>query len=123
MYVLDTNAIIYFLSGEPAPVELIAKAQAQGDIIYVPTIVRLELLSKPDISSDERSLIFDFLEVCRYIQLDIAQADIAADIRRIYKLKTPDSIVAASALYTGATLVTRNSKDFSRVKEISVLAI
>ena len=123
MYSLDTNAVIYYLSGEHDAVALITRAQEGGDVIYIPTIVRLELLSKKDITKDERTAILGFLETCRYVHLDIAVSDIAADIRRIYRLKTPDSIIAASALYTGTTLVTRNVKDFARVKEVRILGI
>jgi len=39
MYILDTNAVIYYLSGVRAAVTSITKAQEQDDIIYVPTIV------------------------------------------------------------------------------------
>lgn len=123
MYILDTNAVIYYLSGEERVVELITDAQDRGVAIYVPTVVRLELLSKRDMSVGERAAILTFLESCRYVYLDITIADVAADIRRLHNLKTPDSIIAASALFTGATLLTRNEKDFGRVKEPQILSI
>jgi len=118
MYTLDTNAVIYFLSGESAAVTLIAKAQALNDVIYVPTVVRLELLSKPDMTEDENATITNFLAECRQVHLDNAIADIAADVRRLYKIKTPDSIIAATALFTGSTLVTRNARDFKKVSNL-----
>ena len=120
MYILDTNAIIYYLSGERAAVTSITKAQEQDGIIYIPTIVRLELLSKPDMAQDEYGAILGFLETCRYVYLDIAIADIAADLRRLYKIKTPDSIIAATALFTGSTLLTRNVRDFKRIPNLGV---
>ncbi len=123
MYVLDTNAVIYYLSGERVAVVAIAKAHDVRGIIYIPTIVRLELLSKPDITPQEHADILGFLETCRYVQLDIAVADIAADLRRLYRLKTPDSIIAATALFTGSTLVTRNFRDFKRVPDLAIEAI
>ena len=123
MYVLDTNAIIYYLSGEKEIVALITEAHERGEIVYVPTIVRLELLSKPDMTSSERDAILTFLATCRYVHLDIAIADIAADVRRLYRLKTPDSIIAASTLYTGSILVTRNSKDFARVENVRIFKV
>ena len=72
---------------------------------------------------EEYAVITSFLDTCRYVHLDTSVADISADIRRIYRLKTPDSIIAASAIYTGTTLVTRNAKDFTKVKGIRVLKI
>lgn len=123
MYTLDTNAVVYYLAGEEALVGLIAKTQEDNDVLYVPTIVRLELLSKPDMSLKEYHAIVSFLDACRYVNLDIAVSDIAADIRRLHRLKTPDSIIAASALYTGTTLVTRNVRDFDKVTGLAVLGV
>lgn len=118
MYTLDANAIIYYLSGETATVALITEAQDRGEILYTPTIVRLELLSKPDITQEEHAAITQFLTACRHVHLDSAIADIAADIRRLYKLKTPDSVIAATALFTGSALVTRNARDFKRIPSL-----
>lgn len=123
MYTLDTNAVVYYLAGEEALVGLIAKAQEDNGVLYVPTIVRLELLSKPDMTRKEYDAIVSFLDACRYVNLDTAVADIAADIRRLHRLKTPDSIIAASALYTGTTLVTRDMRDFNTVTGLAVLGV
>jgi predicted nucleic acid-binding protein len=38
-------------------------------------------------------------------------------------LKTPDSAVASTALFTGSTLVTRNTRDFQKVPQLSVREI
>jgi len=66
MYIIDTNAVIYYLSGEDAIVALIAKTQEQGDIVYVPTIVRLELLSKPDMTQQD-NLASEILHTVRLL--------------------------------------------------------
>ncbi len=36
-------------------------------------------------------------------------------LRQNYKLKTPDAIIAASAMVNNMTLISRNDKDFSKV--------
>lgn len=123
MYTLDTNAVIYYLSGESKVVELISRVLERQGVVYVPTVVRLELLSKPDITESENETIMNFLAECRQVPLDNAIADLAADVRRLYKVKTPDSIVAATALFTGSILVTRDVRDFKRVSNLFVETI
>jgi predicted nucleic acid-binding protein len=123
MFTLDSNTIIYFLAGDLKVVSFVNKIITSNSIIYVPTIVRLELLSKTDITNDEKNIIFEFLKQVRYINLDQYIADTAADIRRNYRLKTPDSVIAATAIFTGTKLVTRNSKDFKKVKGLGLIEI
>lgn len=113
MYLFDTNAIIYFLAGDKKAVDFVKEALEENKIIYVPTIVRLELFSKPDLTVVEQNAIADFLYLTIELSLDKTIADIAATIRRNFKTKVADSIVAASAVYTNSFLVTRNVKDFN----------
>ncbi|MDO8552001.1 MAG: type II toxin-antitoxin system VapC family toxin [bacterium] len=122
MYLFDTNAIIYFLSGDKKAVEFVKEIVKENKTIYVPTIVRLELFSKSNLTSVEQNAISDFLSYTIEINLDKTIADIAAAIRRKFRMKVADSIVAASALYTNSFLVTRNIKDF-KISDIQVIKI
>ncbi len=122
MYLFDTNAIIYFLSGDKKVVELIKEIVKDNKTIYVPTIVRLELFSKSNLTLIEQKAISDFLSYTIEINLDKTVADIAAAIRRNFRMKVADSIVAASALYTNSFLVTRNTKDF-KISDIRIIKI
>jgi predicted nucleic acid-binding protein len=123
MYVLDSNTVVYFLIGEEAVKKLITKLISEDQRLYIPTIVRLELFSKPDLSTENFSAISEFLRQNQSMDLDIRIADIAADIRRIYRLKTPDSVIAASAIYTNAMLITRNVRDFNKIEGLKLKAI
>ncbi len=122
MYLFDTNAVIYFLSGDKKAVDLVKEILKGNKIIYVPTIVRLELFSKQDMTEIEQNAISDFLSYTIEINLDKTIADIAATVRRNFKTKVADSIVAASALYTNSFLVTRNVKDF-KILDIRIVKI
>ena len=123
MYTLDSNAIIYFLAGETGVVKLVTKILSEGHSLYVPTIVRMEIISKPDLSLEEYTNISEFLRRVRSTDFDKSVADIAADLRRVYKLGTPDCIIAASALYEHSILITRNARDFRKVKELKLEVI
>jgi len=42
------------------------------------------------------------------------------DLRRKYKIKLPDAVIAATALYYDLILVTRNEKDFEGIKGLEI---
>jgi len=52
------------------------------------------------------------------IGLDEKIEEKTIDIRKKNRLKIPDSIIAASALNLGCTLVTRNESDFNNVPDL-----
>src|SRR5262245_27568208 len=57
------------------------------------------------------------------IAVDSRIARLAALARKSDALKVPDSVIAATAMFTGSTLITRNTRDFRRVQNLSVLKI
>ncbi|KKR78161.1 MAG: hypothetical protein UU24_C0041G0002 [Candidatus Nomurabacteria bacterium GW2011_GWA2_40_9] len=123
MYTLDTSAIIYFLTNKDLAVKTIEKIFAESLFVYVPTVVRAELLSKSALSLDEENAIKSFLKNTTKIILDDHIADMSAYIRREYKLKLPDAIIAATAIAMGSVLVTGNESDFKKVKELKIIKV
>jgi hypothetical protein len=53
-----------------------------------------------------------FLDAFPTIGLDQSSADLAAEIRRVHRLRLPDAFQAAVARMRGLKLATRNTKDF-----------
>jgi predicted nucleic acid-binding protein len=123
MFVLDTNAIIYYLKDEQSAVKVIDKIFAQNSIIYISVITELELLSFSNLTTNELSKIEEFLQIVSIVPLDSRLARVAANLRRLYKIKTVDSIIAATSLYTGSALVTRNIKDFQKIIGLKLIQI
>jgi len=60
------------------------------------------------------------LRTVAVIPVDSRIARIAGQIRRIYKLNIADSTIAAAAMFTGTTLLTRNTQDFKKIPNISL---
>src|SRR3989338_6418149 len=83
----------------------------------------LELLSSSLLTSQDIAEIDMLLASVSIVPLDSQIARIGAKLRREYRLKTPDSIVAATALFTNSTLLTRNIKDFKRISGLPVQAV
>lgn len=105
-YLLDTNFIIGLLQSNPDALALINAHQIKSQQCAYSAITRMELLGFPDITPAEELLIEEKLAYLTYLQLTPAVENIAIRLRRSYKIKLPDAIIAASALAVGADLIT-----------------
>ena len=123
MYTLDTNAIIYYLDEEPTVVPLLEPILGQDMAIFVSVVTELELLSHPGLTEEDMAVIQQLLTSVVIFPLESRLAQLAGALRRQYHLKTPDSVVAATALLTHTTLVTRNIRDFQGIDGLSLLPI
>ena len=123
MYTLDTNAIIYYLDEEPTVVPLLEPILGQDMAIFVSVVTELELLSHPGLTEEDMAAIQQLLTSMVIFPLESRLAQLAGALRRQYHLKTPDSVVAATALLTHTTLVTRNIRDFQGIDGLSLLPL
>ena len=115
MYTLDTNAILYYLKDDTAAVAVLRGAFAENGPLYVSAITELELFAYTDLSLDEETLIEELLATISVIPVDSRIARLAALMRRQYRLKVPDSVIAATAVFTGSTSLKDGKGDHFRV--------
>ena len=120
MYTLDTNAIIYYLNGDKDAVQFLNKILARPVTLYVSAMVEIELFSSKNVSQIELSNIEAILETTFNVPIDSRVAKLAAKLRRDFNIKIPDSAIAATALLTNTTLITRNDKDFRKIPDLKL---
>ena len=118
MLVLDTNAIIYHLSGETEVSDFLSLVIQRHEVIIVPTIVAVEFLSFPAVTPVQANQFNIFLSQVQVATLELPVAQLAATIRRENKMHLADATIAATALSYGAILVTRNVRDFRNIKTL-----
>jgi predicted nucleic acid-binding protein len=82
-------------------------------------ITQIELLSWKTTPEIEKSLV-QFFETAQVIDLRKDIANACVGIRRAYSIKIPDAIIAATALCEDLILVTKNSKDFTKIKGLRI---
>lgn len=123
MYTLDTNTIIYYLKGEEKVATAFKKIFSQPYPIYISAITELELFSFSRLSVKEIEEIERILATLAIISVDSRIARIAGSLRQSYHFKVPDSVIAATALFTGTILVTRNISDFKKIPNLKLLKI
>lgn len=112
MQIIDTNIIIYYLDGEPKILNFFKNFQGQ---MAISMITVAEVLSYP-YDEIERVKVERFLKN-RFIWLEVTEAIVfkTGRIRSQKKIKTPDAIIASTALCHQLPLVTRNVKDFEHL--------
>ncbi len=124
MYTLDTKVLIYFLKDDPLVVPLLREILSDPNIpVYISTVTEAEMFSYSHLSEDDIERIEDLLSLTTLFPFDSHVARFAGIIRRTCRIKLPDSVIAATALLTRSTLLTRNVKDFAKIPSLVVQAI
>lgn len=118
MFVLDTNVLIYYANGERVAIEFFERHERE--VFYLPTLAVVEFLSYPLLAAEAVAKFKQFASQTILLNLNFAIAELAAELRRIYRMKLADAVIAASALISGSALVTRNIRDFKKVKGLHI---
>jgi predicted nucleic acid-binding protein len=74
--------------------------------LFTSVVVRMELLSKRNMTGDEELYIREFLDDLTVVPLDEVIEQKAVEIRRVTSVKLPDCIVAATSIILNAVLLT-----------------
>ena len=112
---LDTNIILYLLSGDQTLAKILNDKQ-----FYISFISQLELLGYLGISKAEQKQVEGFLDQCTVIDINNRIKVETIRIRRKYKIKLPDAIIIASASYLDVPVITADA-GFKKVEEIDLL--
>ena len=113
---IDTNIIIYYLNGE------LTLSQMDGLWGIINNGLRLSVISQIEVMSWHRhtaqsaTIAQRFLASATIVQLSPEVVARTIAIRREARLKLPDAVIAATALTHNLTLVTHNTRDFTRVE-------
>lgn len=120
-YVFDSNILIYHINGQ---IDLEMEQSLYNYFKqppYISTITAIEVLSWPGHSDESLEITKAFLNIFDEIYLDDKIKITAISIRRNYRLKLPDAIIAATALNLGLPLITRNVKDFREIPGLKLI--
>ena len=129
---LDTSVWIYHFEGSAAhgrTADSVLEAVSEGRVAAVASeLVLLELLVAPlkkgaqDVADEiELTLLhFPHLQLAPVTRAVLVRA---AEIRARYGLRTPDAVMVATAIESGATLSVTNDSAWRKVREIEVVLL
>jgi predicted nucleic acid-binding protein len=113
---LDTNIIIYAAqNAHPELRPFIAEHTPFASVISY-----IEALGFSRLPPAERSDLEAFFEETRMLPLSQSVMEEAVRLKQIRKMSLGDSVVAATALVHGLTLVTRNIADFRWIQDLKL---
>src|SRR6185312_1890139 len=90
------------------------------DIPTLSVISKIEVLGF-NAADDHYQLLNDFMNDAIILNLTESVVDKSIEIRKNFKTKLPDAIIAATALINDLVLITRNKSDFQNTSSILFL--
>ncbi|WP_082281554.1 type II toxin-antitoxin system VapC family toxin [Leptospira kirschneri] len=117
-FLLDTNVVIGQLANQLPP-----SGTAFIDSLFpaISVISKIELLGWHNASEEDIEQIQNFVSLSHVFPLEESVVQETIRLRQTLKIKTPDAIIAATALVHGLSLVSRNIQDFQAIPKLNVI--
>ncbi|MFA4796145.1 type II toxin-antitoxin system VapC family toxin [Leptospira interrogans serovar Icterohaemorrhagiae] len=117
-FLLDTNTIIDHLANQLPE----SGANFVDNLLpAISVISKIELLGWNKASEEEISRIKNFISLSQVLPLDEQVIKETISLRQSFKIKTPDAIIAATAIVHGLSLISRNTQDFKSIFKLIIL--
>jgi predicted nucleic acid-binding protein len=116
-YLIDSNTLIEYTGKLLPPAGHDAVSTIINEEFNISFISKIEVLGNN--LADDALQSFIRIAVLFEINNDIIEQTIT--LRKKFKIKVPDAIIAATALVYNLTLITRNVDDFKNIPDLDVL--
>ena len=115
---LDSNIAIYLIKGglDYEVEQKLRNATLNGSNLSV--ITKIEILGFAFPTNEIQAKTERFITNSNILPLNDEIVEKTIEIRRIYKIKLPDALIAATAIVFDLTFVSRNDKDFTQIPEL-----
>ena len=112
---IDTNIVLYLLSGDQTVANFL-----NDKTVFLSFVTELELLGYKGITAEEQSKVENLLADSTIIDINSVIKKIVIELRKSYKIKLPDAIIAATSHYLNIPFMT-SDKDLSKLTELNIL--
>lgn len=112
---LDTNAVLYVLSGDETLAEFL-----NGKELYISVITELELLSFKKLTNKETKIINTLLSELEIVNITEEIKKHTILIRKNSSLKLPDCIIAATSIALDIPIIS-SDKQLSNLKGLNII--
>ncbi len=119
-YLIDNNVISNYFSGSLPPDGMKFISRVIDEVPNLSVITEIEALSWINPDKKKEQIVVEFISESNIIGLDPAIVARCIAIRRSRKIKTPDAILAATAIVHNFTLITSDT-DLGDVSGLQVI--
>ncbi len=120
-YLIDSNTVIDYLNGK-LPFNGNSFVNSIVDVDpKISVITKIEVLGFNLQSAEDYQIVVDFINDNMVYNLDEFIINKTIELRKKYKIKLPDAIIAATALCNDLAIVSRNTDDFKKIKELKII--
>ncbi len=119
-YLIDSNIVIDYLAGKLPEKGMGFLNHVVNHTPIVSVITKIEVLGFP-VNQETQSLLESFFADSNIINLTNDIVNKTIEIRKLNKIKTPDAIIAATALINTFIIITRNTKDFDAIDGLNLI--
>jgi tRNA(fMet)-specific endonuclease VapC len=127
MFLLDTNICIHIIKKKPTIlIDTLKTKSEKGIFISVITVAELEYgVAKSMYPEKNKISLIEFLSIFKILNFDDKDAlsfgIIKSELEKIGKIIGPmDLLIASQAMSKKLILVTNNTKEFERIKELKI---
>ena len=115
-YLIDSNVIVDFFNKE-LPESGRKLLFSIDPLISIITFIEVFANSK----ASEEEVKQRFCDVATVYNVGFEIASVTIKLRKKYKIKLPDALIAATALYSNLVLITRNVSDFEKIEGLEII--
>ncbi len=129
---LDTTPLIYFIEGHSQYQDILSRLfdfNDKGGFSFITsTITLLEVLVKP-LKDDKPNIAVQYKDILtkapgiEIFDVTSSISELAAKLRALYNLRTPDAIQIATSLENGADYFLTNDNKLRSITEIKVVTV
>lgn len=119
-YLIDSNAIIDYLAGNIPGEGMAFMHEVINQRPVISVITKIEVLGYKTTSAANK-LLKDFVNDSLVLDLTDEVVNKTISLRKQSKTKTPDAIIAATAIVNKLAVISRNTRDFITIKGLTVL--
>jgi predicted nucleic acid-binding protein len=116
-YLIDTNVLIDAQMNRLSSNGLNFMTNVINENFIISFVTQIEFLGYKNISKSSE----DFISLANVIEVDKYIIQICIDLRKNYKIKIPDALIAATALAQNLTLITNNERDFVSINNLNII--
>jgi len=116
-YLIDTNVILDFMGGKLPVKSEYFLSEIIDDQINLSAINKIELLG----FSYVEQILIDLVSFAVIYHIDDEIIDKTIELRKKYKIKLPDTIIAATAIVNNFILISHNFRDFQKITELNFI--